>query len=202
MAVDDHEQKRDDVSGYLTTGHEWNGITELNTPVPRAVYLFLAAAFLFSLGYWVLMPAWPLGTTYTKGLLGIDQRNIVAASLKEAAMDRDTWTRKIASEDYATIRADPALMAIVRETGHTLFGDNCAACHGVKATGGPGFPNLTTSSWLWGGKPEDIFTTIRVGINSANKDSRSSQMPAFGRDQMLPRGDVLKVASYVYSLSN
>ena len=96
MAVD-HEQKRDDVSGYLTTGHEWNGITELNTPVPRAVYFFLAAAFLFSLGYWVLMPAWPLGVTYTKGLLGIDQRNILAASLKEAAMDRDTWTRKIAS---------------------------------------------------------------------------------------------------------
>jgi cytochrome c oxidase cbb3-type subunit III len=201
MAVD-HEQKRDDVSGYLTTGHEWNGITELNTPVPRAVYFFLAAAFLFSLGYWVLMPAWPLGVTYTKGLLGIDQRNILAASLKEAAMDRDTWTRKIATEDYAAIQADPALMAIVRENGHTLFGDNCAACHGVKATGGPGFPNLTTSSWLWGGKPEDFFTTIRVGINSANKDSRSSQMPAFGRDQMLPRGDVLKVASYVYSLSN
>jgi cytochrome c oxidase cbb3-type subunit 3 len=201
MAVD-HEQKRDDVSGYLTTGHEWNGITELNTPVPRPVYFFLTAAFLFSLGYWVLMPAWPLGVTYTKGLLGIDQRNIVAASLKEAAMDRDVWTKKIASEDYAAIQADPALMAIVRETGHTLFGDNCAACHGIKATGGPGFPNLTTSSWLWGGKPEDIFTTIRVGINSAHKDSRSSQMPAFGRDQMLPRGDVLKVASYVYSLSN
>ncbi len=201
MAVD-HELKRDDVSGYLTTGHEWNGITELNTPVPRAVYFFLTAAFLFSFGYWVLMPAWPLGVTYTKGLLGIDQRNIVAASLKEAAVDRDVWSRKIASEDYAAIQADPALMAIVRETGHTLFGNNCAACHGIDAKGGPGFPNLTTSSWLWGGKPEDIFTTIRVGINSAHKDSRTSQMPAFGRDQMLPRGDVLKVASYVYSLSN
>jgi len=201
MAVE-HEPDRDSFTGYLTTGHRWGSITELNTPVPRVVYFFLTAAFLFSLGYWVLMPAWPLGTTYTRGLLGIDQRNIVAASLKEAAMDRDVWSRKIASEDFAAIQADPALMAVVRETGHTLFGDNCAACHGITATGGPGFPNLTTSSWLWGGKPEDIFTTIKVGINSANKDSRSSQMPAFGRDQMLPNGDVLKVASYVYSLSN
>jgi cytochrome c oxidase cbb3-type subunit III len=93
-------------------------------------------------------------------------------------------------------------MAIVRETGHTLFGNDCAACHGLDAKGQPGFPNLTTSSWLWGGKPEDIFTTIRVGINSAHKDSRTSQMPAFGHDQMLPRADVFKVASYVYSLSN
>jgi cytochrome c oxidase cbb3-type subunit III len=88
MAVD-HQPDRDGLTGYLTTGHEWNGIKELNTPVPRPVYFFLGLAFLFSVGYWLLMPAWPLGVTYTKGLLGIDQRNVVAASLKEAAADRD-----------------------------------------------------------------------------------------------------------------
>jgi cytochrome c oxidase cbb3-type subunit III len=201
MALD-HEQQRDSVSGYLTTGHEWNGITELNTPVPRAVYFFLTVTVLFSIGYWVLMPAWPIGDTYTKGLLGIDQRNVLATSLKQAEMDQEVWSKKIASESYATIQADPALMTVVRETGHTLFGSDCAACHGRDAKGQPGYPDLTTSSWLWGGKPEDIFTTIKVGINSANKDSRTSQMPAFGRDQMLPRADVFKVASYVYSLSN
>jgi cytochrome c oxidase cbb3-type subunit III len=152
MAIE-HEPPRDGITGYLTTGHEWNGITELNTPVPRAVYFFLTVASLFSLGYWVLMPAWPLGDTYTKGLLGNDQRKIVAASLKAAALDRDTWTKKIADQSYSAIQASPALMADVRETGHALFGNNCAACHGVDAKGGPGFPNLTTSSWLWGGKP-------------------------------------------------
>ena len=201
MAVD-HQQERDGHTGYLTTGHEWGGIKELNTPVPRPVYFFLTLAFLFSVGYWVLMPAWPLGTTYTKGLLNLDQRNLVAASLKEAALDRDTWSKKIAVGSYAAIQADPKLMEVVRETGHALFGGNCAPCHGIDAKGNPGFPNLTTPSWLWGGKPEDIFTTIRVGINSAHKDSRSSQMPAFGRDQVMPRADVFKVASYVFSLSN
>jgi cytochrome c oxidase cbb3-type subunit III len=201
MAVD-HQPDRDGFTGYLTTGHEWNGITELNTPVPRLVYFFLALAFLFSLGYWVLMPAWPLGVTYTKGLLGIDQRNIVAASLKDAAADRDVWTKKIQSESYAAIQSDAQLMTIVRETGHALFGNNCAACHGLDARGGPGFPNLTTSSWLWGSKPEDIFNTIRVGINSAHPDTHVSQMPAFGRDGMLPRPDILKVIAYVYSLSH
>ncbi len=201
MAVD-HQPDRDGFTGYLTTGHEWNGIKELNTPVPRLVYFFLALAFLFSVGYWLLMPAWPLGVTYTKGLLGIDQRNVVAASLKEAAADRDVWTRKIQSESYAAIQSDAQLMAVVRETGHALFGNNCAACHGIDAKGGPGFPNLTTSSWLWGSKPEDIFNTIRVGINSGHPDTHVSQMPAFGRDGMLPRADILKVIAYVYSLSH
>jgi len=201
MAVD-HSPERDRHTGYLTTGHEWNGIKELNTPVPRAVYFFLTLAFLFAVGYWVLMPAWPLGGTYTKGLLHIDQRNLVAASLKEAAFDREAWSKKILAGSYATIQSDPKLMETVRETGRTLFGDNCAACHGRDARGGPGFPNLTTRSWLWGGKPEDIFKTIRVGINSAHPDTRTSQMQAFGRDQMLPRADVLKVATFVYSLSH
>jgi cytochrome c oxidase cbb3-type subunit 3 len=201
MAVE-HQPDRDGLSGYLTTGHEWNGIKELNTPVPRPVYVFLALAFLFSVGYWILMPAWPLGVTYTKGLLGIDQRKILAASLKEAANDRDVWTAKIASGSYAAIQSDPKLMEPIRETGRALFGNNCAACHGIDAKGGPGFPNLTTLSWLWGGKGEDIFTTIRVGINSAHADSRVSQMPAFGRDQLLPRPDVLKAATFVYSLSH
>jgi cytochrome c oxidase cbb3-type subunit 3 len=200
MAVE--QQERDDYTGYLTTGHEWGGIKELNTPVPRAVYFFLTLAFVFSVGYWVLMPAWPLGVTYTKGLLGTNQRKIVAASLQEAATERSVWSEKILKQDYSAILADPQLMAIVRETGHALFGNNCAACHGVDAKGGPGFPNLTTSSWIWGGKPEEIFNTIRVGVNSAHPDTHVSQMPAFGHDQMLQRPDVLKVVNYIYSISH
>ncbi|MDI4232728.1 cytochrome-c oxidase, cbb3-type subunit III [Bradyrhizobium sp. Arg237L] len=200
MAVE--QPDRDSYTGYLTTGHEWNGLRELNTPVPRVLYFFLSLAFLFSVGYWVLMPAWPLGVTYTKGLLGIDQRKLVAASLQEAAVERSVWTKRIETEDFAAIQSDPPLMEIVRGTGRALFGNNCAVCHGVDAKGGPGFPNLTTSSWLWGDKPEDIFNTIRVGINSAHPDTHVSQMPAFGRDQMLPRQDVVNVVSFVYFLSH
>jgi cytochrome c oxidase cbb3-type subunit 3 len=200
MAV--KQPERDSYTGYLTTGHEWNGLKELNTPVPRVLYFFLASAFLFSVGYWVLMPAWPLGLTYTKGLLDTDQRKLVVASLQEAALNRSVWSKRIETEDFAAIQSDPNLMKVVRETGRTLFGNNCAACHGVDARGGPGFPNLTTTSWQWGGKSEDIFNTIRVGVNSAHPDTHVSQMPAFGRDQMLARQDVIKVASFVYSLSH
>jgi len=194
--------ERDPHTGHMTTGHEWNGITELNTRVPRAVYFFLIATALFAIGYWILMPAFPLGTTYTKGTLGVDQRKTVAESIEAAALDRAVWETRIANEDFAQIQADPQLMAVVRQTGHTLFGDNCAACHGRDARGGNGFPNLTTDSWLWGGTPDKIAETIRVGISSTNPDSRTAQMLAFGKEGMLPRGDIENVVAYVRSLSS
>jgi len=194
-------EQRDDHTGYLTTGHEWNGITELNTPVPRPVYFFLAATFLFAVGYWILMPAWPTGVSYTRGLLGIDQRNDVRQSLEQAAAARSAWTRQIEDKPFAEAAADPRLMNDVRLTGHRLFADNCAACHGQDAKGGRGFPNLTTTSWLWGGTPEAIAETIRVGINSVHPESRVSQMPAFGHDGMIPAADIGKVAAFVRSLS-
>lgn len=194
--------ERDPHTGYMTTGHEWNGITELNTPVPKVIWLWLACSVIFAVGYWILMPTWPIGRTYTKGLLGDDQHQIVAAKVKQAALDRTVWTDRIEKESFADVQKDAALMEIVRETGHALFGDNCAACHGRTAQGGKGFPNLTTTSWLWGGTPEDIFQTITVGINSAHPETRTSQMPAFGKDSMLPRADIDKVVAFVRSLSH
>jgi len=194
-------EKHDPVTGRVTTGHEWNGIEELETPIPRVVFYFLFAAALFALGYWILMPAWPLGVTYTKGLLGFDQRQVVTQQVETAAAARANWADQIMALDYEEISADPALMQIVNETGHTLFGDNCAVCHGVQAMGGPGFPNLRADAWLWGGNPEEIHETIRVGINSDHEETRISQMMAFGRDAVLERGEVLAVASYVRSLS-
>jgi cytochrome c oxidase cbb3-type subunit 3 len=193
--------KRDPVTGRLTTGHEWNGIEELDTPVPRVVLFFLAVGITFAVIYWLLMPAWPLGTTYTKGLLGINQRQIVAKQIEAAEAERSAWMERVGAEDFAAIEADNELMTHVRDMGRALFADNCAACHGVKATGGKGFPNLTAKAWLWGGDPETIAETIRVGINSTNDDTRTSQMMAFGHDGTLDRTQVRNVVAYVRSLS-
>ena len=192
---------RDPITGTTTTGHEWNGIEELDTPIPRVVLFFLAAATLFAIGYWFLMPAWPLGVTYTKGLLGIDQRQVVTEQVRDAAAERASWTAKLDKASFPEIAADPALMRHVRDTGRTLFTDNCAVCHGPEGRGGPGFPNLAAGAWLWGGSPETIAETIRVGINGTAKDTRTAQMMAFGRDGILQREQVLAVAAYVRSLS-
>ncbi|CAM5218655.1 cytochrome C [Bosea thiooxidans] len=192
---------RDPVTGRMTTGHEWNGIEELDTPIPRVVLFFLATTTLFAVIYWLLMPAWPLGWTYTKGLLGIDQREVVAQQVRDAAAERAAWTARVADASFADIAADPALMRHVRDTGRTLFTDNCAVCHGTEGKGGPGFPNLAAGSWLWGGSPEAIAETIRAGINGTAKDTRTSQMMGFGRDGVLQREQVLAVVAYVRSLS-
>jgi cytochrome c oxidase cbb3-type subunit 3 len=185
----------------MTTGHEWNGIQELDTPVPRVVLFFLAATILFSIVYWVLMPAWPLGWTYTKGLLGVDQREIVTKQVRDASAARAVWTDRIESADFAAIAGDPVLMRHIRDTGRTLFIDNCAVCHGTSGTGGPAFPDLAAKAWLWGGAPEDLAETIRVGINSAHPQTRISQMLAFGRDGVLTPDAVHDVSAYVRGLS-
>jgi cytochrome c oxidase cbb3-type subunit 3 len=195
-------EERDPHTGYLTTGHEWSGIKELNTPVPRAVYLSLIATALFSVVYWILMPAWPIGVTFTKGLLGIDQRTSLEADLREAAAERKAWSNQIEAKSYDDIQKDPALMRIVRQTGQTLYRENCAACHGSSGQGAKGYPSLTNSSWLWGGDPATVAETIRVGINSSHKDSRLSQMTAFGRDGVLKEREVDDVVDYVRSLSD
>ncbi|WP_234187343.1 cytochrome-c oxidase, cbb3-type subunit III [Shinella sp. NM-101] len=195
-------ERRDPATGRATTGHEWNGIEELETPIPRVVIFFLTVTTLFAIGYWILMPAWPLGVTYTKGLLGIDQRAVVTKQVEDAAATRAVWTGRIAEASLEDIAADPDLMNHVRETGRTLFIDNCAACHGTRGTGGPGFPNLAARAWLWGGEPDTIAETIRIGINSTNEETRVSQMMAFGRDGVLDDGQVRAVAAYVRSLSD
>ena len=192
--------ERDPQSGYLTTGHEWNGIKELNTPVPGIVWFFIAVTHIWALGYLLLMPAFPLGNTYTKGLLGADDRAAVVEEMKHAKVRRAAWTEQVMNKSYSEIAADPRLMADVRVTGRALFGDNCAVCHGQNARGGSGFPDLTRSS-LWGSSPEAIAETIRLGINSAHKDSRIAQMPAFGRDQVLTRAEMENVVAYVLGLS-
>lgn len=195
------KKKHDPVTGRMTTGHEWNGIEELDTPVPRFVFFFLIVTTLFGIGYWILMPAWPIGSTYTKGLLGYDHREVVVRQVVKAADARSVWTDKIEQLDYAQIKQDPELMRHVMASGRTRFIDNCAACHGTSATGGPGFPDLTSNAFLWGGDVETLAETIRVGINSTHDETRSSEMLAFGRDGMLDHEQIRNVATYVRSLS-
>ena len=192
----------DPVTGRETTGHIWNGIRELDTPIPRGVLLFLIVTHVFAVLWWVLQPAWPLGTTFTKGIIGTDPKQVVNTTLREASNAREPWVKQIETLSYDQIRADEALMAKVRAAGHQLFGDNCAACHGRDGKGGRNFPDLTDDDWIWGGGPEKIAETMSVGVNSRNPNSRSSQMPSFGADQMLNRQQVLDVAAYVYSLSH
>jgi cytochrome c oxidase cbb3-type subunit 3 len=195
--------ERDPVSGQPTTGHEWNGNTELDTPVPRGVLMFLVVTHIFAVLWWLLMPTWPLGWTYTQGLLGWNQHQLTKQAIQSNEARRASWTKQIETLPFDQIQANEQLMSVVMQTGHRLFGDNCSACHGRDAKGNGNYPDLTDDDWLWGnGSPEAIAETMRVGINSPHPESRISQMPAFGRDQMLSGAEVRTVATYVYSLTH
>ena len=197
------EIERDPETGQPTTGHEWNGIKELDTPVPRGIMHFVIVTHLFALVWWILMPAFPLGWTYTPGVLGVSQFTSADEAVAEARLARAAWSDSLLQLPDAEILADEALMTRVSETGNQLFGDNCAACHGRDARGGIGYPDLTDHDWIWGdGSVAAIEDTMRVGINAQHTDTRFSQMPAFGTQQMLSTAEVRNVAGYVYSLSN
>ena len=193
--------ERDPHTGIQTTGHEWSGITELNTPIPRIVYFFYGLTFAVALSMWILLPTWPLITTYTKGVLGFSLRAALDDQLAEAAQQKAPWSDRIAEAELEAIAADPALRAIALRTGETLFRDNCAACHGRAGGGGPGFPNLADDAWLWGGSLDAIHETLRVGINAGHEETRVAQMLAFGRDEILEREDIALLARYLRGLS-
>jgi cytochrome c oxidase cbb3-type subunit 3 len=194
-------QDIDQVSGRSTTGHEWDGIKELNTPLPRWWLLTFYATIIWAIGYWVVYPAWPLVTGYTTGLFHYSTRASVATELANLEVLRGEKMKVLGSASLAEIESDPALLALARARGKTVFGDNCAPCHGVGATGAKGYPNLNDDDWLWGGTLDEISQTIQFGARSGNEKAHEGQMLAFGRDGTLKKDQIVTVANYVRALS-
>jgi cytochrome c oxidase cbb3-type subunit 3 len=184
-----------------TTGHEWDGIKEFDTPLPRWWLIIFYATILFSAVYWVLMPAWPGIHGFTKGLRGYSERAEVARQLNALHSARAKAGAKLAAASLEQIEADPKLQAYALSQGASVFGDNCATCHGQGGTGGKGYPNLRDDVWLWGGSLEDIEHTIRVGVRSTDPNTRTETMPRFGVDGVLKPAEIDDVTEYVWSLS-
>ncbi|MBV6489063.1 MAG: cytochrome-c oxidase, cbb3-type subunit III [Pseudorhodoplanes sp.] len=191
----------DALTGTETTGHVWDGIRELNTPLPRWWLWLFYVTIVWSIGYWIVYPAWPLVSSYTTGYFNWHSRQAIVEDLAALKAKRATMTDRIAQTPLEGILADSALLDFARAYGRAAFADNCAPCHGAGGGGVKGYPNLNDDDWLWGGKLEDIVQTIRHGIRAADNDTRQGSMPAFGRDKMMERGDILVVADYVRSLA-
>lgn len=196
----DHSQDKD-AQDTGTTGHEWDGIREYDTPLPRWWLYTFYATILWSIGYWVVMPAWPLLKDYTTGLLGYSQRAVVTEAVTAARDARTEKGQALLAASLGEIENDPSLLSYALASGEAAFGDNCAPCHGTGAQGGKGYPNLNDDAWLWGGTLEDIHTTIKYGIRSTHDETRYSEMLAFLKDGILGRAEVDAVTEYVLALS-
>lgn len=197
--MSDHKKEKDAISGVETTGHEWDGLKELNNPAPRWWIIVFIVCVIWSIGYWVVYPAWPTLSGWTKGEFGWTEYKKLADEQSEIKAVRGAYADKIKTASLHEIQQDKQLYAFAVAGGKAMFKENCAACHGTGAQGGQGYPNLNDDDWLWGGKLDDIYTTIKYGIRSTSDKTRTSQMPAFG--ESLSKDDIGNVADYVLSLS-
>jgi cytochrome c oxidase cbb3-type subunit 3 len=198
--ADDHKEI-DALTGTATTGHEWDGLRELNTPLPRWWLWLFYITIVWSIGYWIVYPAWPLINSSTQGVFGWHTRSAIVTDLDELKRQRGPMTEKLANASLAEIVADPQLLDFARAQGRVAFADNCAPCHGAGGGGTKGYPNLNDDDWLWGGKLADIEQTIRHGARAGDDKGRQGAMPAFGRDGILKPNEISASADYVRSLA-
>ena len=190
----------DKISGQTTTGHQWDGIRELNTPLPRWWLWLFYLTIVFSFGYWIVYPSWPLASAYLPGLFGYTNRTQVAADVAAGQAARMQMAAGLGNAAVDQIAADPKLLEIALAEGKAAFGDNCAPCHGAGGQGQQGYPNLTAGRWLWGGTLDQIQTTITHGIRADDPDTHTSAMPAFGKDGILKPEEIRQVVSYVRTI--
>ncbi len=195
------DREIDPHSGMETTGHEWDGIKELNTPLPRWWLWTFLACIVWAIGYAIAMPSIPLPGGFTKGLLGYSSRGTVATELKEATAAQQVYLDRIAAADLPAIEQDPELFNFALAGGKSAFGVNCAQCHGSGAAGSKGYPNLNDDDWLWGGTLDAIHQTITVGVRSTAEATRNNVMAAYVKDGILTGAEAQDVAEYVLSLS-
>lgn len=191
--------EKDAVSGRETTGHEWDGLKELNNPLPKWWLYVLFATIVWAIAWFVLFPV-PGITGHTAGMLHYSQRASVDADVKVLATQRAAYMDKIAATPIEDVKQDPQLLAMATTAGRITFANNCAPCHGAGGEGRVGYPNLADDVWLWGGKLGDIETTVTHGIRSGDPDARTSAMPRFGADGILKPAQIQQAADYVMTL--
>lgn len=198
------QPEHDEVSGVETTGHEWDGIKELNNPLPKWWVWVFYATIVWGIWYTIAYPAWPLISSATRGYLGQNTRDDVAAEIKRFDDANADMKARLVAADLAAIPGDADLAAFAIPAGRAVFANNCAQCHGAGAAGveGKGYPNLLENDWLWGGDMESIHTTVSHGIrNTTDPDARYSEMPKFGADELLDATQIGQVVEYVLQLS-
>lgn len=192
----------DDATGVETVGHEWDGIEELNNPLPRWWLWTFYVTIVFAIGYCVVYPAIPLMNTATAGTFGWSSRGDLTGEMKAEAARKAGLMAELGNASIEQIATDPRLRRAAIDGGRAAFKVNCIQCHGNGAAGSAGYPNLNDDDWLWGGDAAAIHQTLVNGIRQPGDDAtRMSQMPAFGRDGILTADQVQSVVSHVRVLA-
>ncbi|QYJ07813.1 cytochrome-c oxidase, cbb3-type subunit III [Qipengyuania flava] len=191
----------DEPTGTEYVGHEWDGIEELNTPLPRWWLWTFYATVVWAIGYVIAYPALPMISKATEGLLGWSSRGQLAEEISLADQARLSVNERIAVTDIEKLSADPELLQSALGGGAAAFKVNCVQCHGSGAAGNQelGYPNLNDDDWIWGGDLTAIEYTVTHGIRQPDADERQGAMPAF--EGMFDRDQLASLVQHVQSLS-
>lgn len=196
------QKDHDPITGIETTGHEWDGIKELNNPLPRWWLWTFYATVLWGVLYTIAYPAWPMVERATGGVLGFSTRAQVAEDIAAVDAANAEVASRLASADLSTLAPDDPAHQYGVAGGAAVFRANCSQCHGAGAAGvqAAGYPNLLDDAWLWGGTLEEIEYTVRHGIrNEQDPDARWSEMPAYA--EIFTEEETAATVAYVRSLS-
>jgi cytochrome c oxidase cbb3-type subunit 3 len=196
------DKEIDQPTGVETTGHEWDGIKELNNPLPRWWLIILWITVIWSVVYWILMPSWPGITGHFAGIRGHTERANVDAAISVLETQRSAQMQQLMSvASIEDVERDPQLLQFAMNAGESLFGDNCATCHGAGGQGFKGYPSLVDDAWIWGGTLDDIQTTLHHGIRSTHPETRISLMQAYGESGLFNRDQISDLVEYVTHIS-
>ncbi|AVX02913.1 cbb3-type cytochrome c oxidase subunit FixP [Maritalea myrionectae] len=190
----------DEISGVETTGHEWDGIKELNTPMPRWWLWTFYGTIVWAVIYCILYPAIPLINGATPGILGYSSRAELAQNVAAADEAKQEFVSQINDMEVGAVLDNSDLTRFAVAGGESAYKVYCSQCHGAGAEGAVGFPNLNDDEWIWGGTIDEIYATISHGVRyEADDDTRVGEMPAFG--EFWERDQIRATAHYVASLS-
>lgn len=193
------EPRKDELTGRVTMGHDFDGIEELNTPMPRWWLITFYLTIIWGIGYTIAFPAWPMISSATAGLLGYSTRAEVAADIDAHEGANASLVDELLAVDLAALDPQSDLHRYAVARGSAVFRAQCSQCHGSGAAGSPGYPNLLDNDWLWGGELSEITHTVRHGIRTeADSDARWSEMPAFG--EFLEPADISALADFLLTL--
>jgi cytochrome c oxidase cbb3-type subunit III len=192
-----------------TTGHVWDGIEELNNPLPRWWVWVLYLTIVWALAYTVMYPAWPMISHATQGLWGGNPRSAVEVEIAKWDAANAEIKAKLVAADINAIPADPALSDFAVKAGKAVFNTYCVQCHMREGQGNSvkGYPTLSDNDWLFGGSMEAIALTVTHGVrNATDPDARNVGlvMPAWETDAApvkLTGEEIGQVVEYVLQIS-
>jgi cytochrome c oxidase cbb3-type subunit III len=196
----DPAHRVDEPTGTAFVGHEWDGIEELDTPMPRWWLILYWTTIVWGLAFVIAYPALPMLSSATKGMLGWTSRGELATEMQAEQARKAPILAAIAATPIEALPRNAKLMQTAIEGGRAAYKINCVQCHGSGHAGSKGYPNLNDDDWLWGGDIGAIHYTLTHGVRQPDHEpTRLSQMPAYG--DILNAAEIGQLVAHVRAIS-